>query len=120
MTTFSDFAFYQSVGGRLSESDYHAFSIRAFSEIISLTNGAAQTAPAEMETAIKLCECDMTDLLASAKSAIDFLPVGITHVTNDKLSISAAEHGGSNLTKEMRAIAVKYLQTPVNLMARWA
>ena len=56
MATFSDFAFYQSRGGKLSEDEYKSVVDDAHAEILSQTKGAAQNAPEVMLEPVILCK----------------------------------------------------------------
>lgn len=119
MSTFTDYAFYTVNGGKLTETAYNASVNDAHAEILSQTNGAAQTAPDNMQDAVKLCECALVDVVAGYKDAA--LPKGINSISNDGYTITA---GGVSMTKaeaqERAAVCARYLQWPVNLMCRWA
>lgn len=120
MSTFSDYAFYKEHGGKLSETAYNASVYDAHAEILSQTNGVAQTAPANMQEAVKLCECALVDIVAGYKDAAAALPKGIGSISNDGYTVSA---GGVSIIKaeaqERTAVCARYLQWPVNLMCRW-
>ena len=119
-TTFSDFDFYQEHGGRLSEAEYKAVVDDAHAEILSQTNGSALSAPTDMLRAIKLCECRLVDVIEAYRTAEEFIPKGVGSVTNDKLSISAGTESPQKAeNRERKAVCVRYLQWPVNLMNRW-
>jgi hypothetical protein len=123
-TTFSDYTFYTAHGGKLAEADYNASVDDAYAEIISQTLGIATNAPDSMTDAVALCECKLVDVIAAYKAGAALLPKGIGSISNDGYSVSASS-GGSGIntqqseTQERRAICVRYLQTPVNLMCRW-
>ena len=121
MFTFSDYRFYsEEYHGKLSEEDYKSSVHTAFAEILSQTNNRAKSAPETMKDAVKLCECELVDIITAYKKSDDLLPKGVDSVTNDKYSVS---RGGSNAdgsrAKEKRAVCVRYLQTPENLMCWW-
>lgn len=123
MPAFTDYSYYQQHGGKLSEADYNASVNDAYAEILLQTNGAAQTAPVEMQEALKLCECKLVDVFAAYKEGAALLPKGVGSVSNDGYSVSVVTGGASDAAKaeaaERRAICVRYLQHPVNLMCRW-
>ena len=50
MPTFTDYAYYTAHGGKLPEADYNASVHDAYAEILSQTNGAALTAPEEIDS----------------------------------------------------------------------
>lgn len=123
MSTFSDYTFYKEHGGRLSETAYNASVYDAHAEILSQTNGAAQTAPENMQEAVKLCECALVDIVAGYKDTAAALPKGIGSISNDGYAVSVGAGGGSSIMKaeaqERAAVCARYLQWPVNLMCRW-
>ena len=123
MSTFTDFTFYRDVfHGRLSEEDYNASVWDALAEILSQTNGAAQTAPEKMQEAVKLCECALVDAIAAYKQGAALLPKGVGSISNDGYTVSMGSAAANPLqaeTQERRAICARYLQWPVNLMCRW-
>lgn len=121
-TTFSDYAFYKEHGGQLSETVYNSVVDDAHAEILSQTNGAAQTAPEAMQDAVKLCECKLVDSLAAYNAAAALLPKGVGSISNDGYSVSMGSGNASPQQAEAadrRAICARYLQWPVNLMCRW-
>lgn len=123
MAAYADYTFYRQHGGKLTEAAYNASVEDAHAEILLQTNGAAQTAPVEMQEALKLCECKLVDVFAAYKEGAALLPKGVGNVSNDGYSVSAVTGGASDAAKaeaaERRAICVRYLQHPVNLMCRW-
>ncbi|MDL2273445.1 hypothetical protein LJC34_02720 [Oscillospiraceae bacterium OttesenSCG-928-G22] len=122
MSTFADYTFYTQHGGQLSEAVYNAAVDDAHAEILSQTNGAAQTAPEVMQEAVKLCECKLVDAIAAYKDAAALLPKGVGSISNDGYSVSMGTGSASPLkaeAQERAAICARYLQWPVNLMCRW-
>lgn len=122
MPTFSDYAFYQDHGGKLPEEAYLAVVEDAYAEILSQTNCVAQAYPAEMEDALKLCECALVDSIDSYKRGTELLPRGVASVNNDGLMVSAGSGGLTAYVEEAserHRICARYLQAPVNLMCRW-
>lgn len=121
-TTFSDYQFYTEHGGRLTEAAYKAVVDDAHAEIISQTNGAANTAPDSMQDALKLCECKLADTIAAYREGAALLPKGVGSISNDGYSVSMGSGSVSPYKAEMQeraAICARYLQVPVNLMCRW-
>lgn len=121
-TTFSDYAFYTAHGGKLSETAYNSVVDDAHAEIISQTNGRATNAPEVMQDAIKLCECKLVDTIAAYKEGSALLPKGVGSISNDGYSVAIGAGAANPLqaeAKERRAICVRYLQIPVNLMCGW-
>lgn len=120
MSTFADYAFYKLHGGKLSEADYTASVADAHAEILLQTNGAALTAPASMQDAVKLCECALVDVIAAYKQAAALLPKGVGSISNDGYSVSIGANSPHRAEAQDRAaICTRYLQWPVNLMSRW-
>lgn len=122
MSTFADFAYYTAHGGKLTETAYNASVYEAYAEILSQTNGAALTAPEEMQDAVKQCECALVDVVAGYKDTAAALPKGISSINNDGYTVSAGAGGASILraeAQERAAVCVQYLQWPENLMCRW-
>lgn len=119
-TTFSDYAFYKAHGGQLTETVYNSVVDDAHAEILSQTNGAAQTAPEAMQDTVKLCECKLVDSLVAYNAAAALLPKGVGSISNDGYSVSmGATTPQQTEAAERRAICARYLQWPVNLMCRW-
>ncbi len=120
-TAFSDYAFYIAHGGKLSEAAYTAVVDEAHAEILSQTNGAANTAPASMLDNVKLCECRLVDTITAYQQGAALLPKGVGSISNDGYSVAMGT--GANPmqaeAKERRAICARYLQWPENLMCRW-
>ena len=121
MSTFSTFEFYRDeFYGRLSEAEYNASVNEAHAEIISQTNGRANSAPAEMESAVKLCECELVDIIDAFKTTTSSIPRGVSSVSNDGYSVTVGATPLSKSERQERAkICSTYLQVPVNLMSRW-
>jgi len=124
MSTFSDFAFYENVyRGKLSEDEYGASVRRAYAEILSQTNSAAISAPESMTEAVKLCECELVDVIDSYKKSAALLPGGIGSVSNDGYSVSSKSSTGAEIAsmeaRDRHEACARYLQQPVNLMCRW-
>ena len=127
MTTFSDFAFYKGeFHGFLDEDAYNASVATAYYEILSQTNSAALKAPDSMTEAVKVCECELVDVIDAYKTGAAMLPKGVSSVSNDGYSISSKTSSGADCgdtldmeRRERHTICVRYLQTPVNLMCRW-
>lgn len=122
MPTFADYTFYTEHGGKLTKAAYTASVYEAHTEILSQTNGAASTAPAEMMEPVKLCECALVDVIASYKETAAILPGGVTSVSNDSYSVTTGNGNNSILKTEAAAraaVCTRYLQWPVNLMCRW-
>lgn len=123
MSTFTDYNYYTSHGGKLTETAYDASVNEAHAEILSQTNGAALTAPEEMQDAVKRCECALVDVVAGYKDTAAALPKGIGSISNDGYTVSAGTGGGASVLKaeaqERAAVCARYLQWPVNLMCRW-
>ena len=123
MSTFTDYAYYTANGGRLPEADYNASVNDAYAEILSQTNGAALTAPQEMQDAVKQCECALVDVVAGYKATAAALPKGIGSISNDGFTVSVGTGGGASIIKaeaqERATVCARYLQWPVNLMCRW-
>jgi len=117
---FSDFAFYRDVfHGRRSEDEYNSSVYDAHAEIVSQTNGRA--IPDTMQNAVKLCECVLVDTVARHEESSKMLPDDISSVSNDDLKVTRISADPEKARKqERRAICARYLQTPVNLMCRWA
>jgi hypothetical protein len=122
MLTFTDFEYYRDVfKGGLSEDQYSKFVNDAHAEIVSQTNNRAAHAPDSMKDAVKLCECALVDALADHKKSSAMLPDDISSVSNDDLKVSRSGADPKKARRqELRSICVRYLQTPVNLMCRWA
>lgn len=122
MATFTDYAFYTANGGKLPEAAYDASVNDAYAEILSQTNGAALTAPEEMQDAVKRCECALVGVVAGYKDTAA-LPKGIGSISNDGYTVSVGTGGGASIQKaeaqERAAVCARYLQWPVNLMCRW-
>ncbi len=120
---FTDFAYYTSHGGILSESQYNTYAPMAYYEIISQTNHKAASAPDCMTEAVKMCEVALIDVLAGYGEASSSIPAGVSSVNNDGFSISrGSSFGGSAIELETAAandVCARYLQTPINLMCRW-
>lgn len=120
MSTFSDYDYYVQHGGKLSEADYDASVDDAHAEILSQTNGAANTAPESMQDNVKLCECALVDMIAAYKQAAEMLPRGVGSISNDGYSVSLGSTSPQKAEAQERgAICARYLQWPVNLMCRW-
>ena len=123
MATFADYAVYTAHGGKLPEAVYNASVNDAYTEILSQTNGAALTAPEEMQDAVKLCECALVDVVAGYKDTAAALPKGIGSISNDGYTVSVGTGGGVSILKaeaqERAAVCARHLQWPVNLMCRW-
>lgn len=122
MTTFADYTFYKSHGGKLPETAYDAAVDDAYAEIVSQTNGMALTAPDGMTEAVKLCECALVDIIASYQEGAELLPKGVGSVNNDKFSVSSGNGELTTAQTEARdryTVCARYLQWPVNLMNRW-
>lgn len=123
MATFTDYAFYTANGGKLPEAAYDASVNDAYAEILSQTNGAALTAPEEMQDAVKRCECALVGVVAGYKDTAAALPKGIGSISNDGYTVSVGTGGGASIQKaeaqERAAVCARYLQWPVNLMCRW-
>lgn len=124
MPTFTDYAYYTAHGGKLPEADYNASVHDAYAEILSQTNGAALTAPEEMQDAVKLCECALVDVVAGYKDTATVLPKGIGSISNDGYTVSVGTGtGGVSILKaeaqERVTVCARHLQWPVNLMCRW-
>lgn len=123
MATFTDYAYYTANGGKLPEAAYNTSVNDAYVEILSQTNGAALTAPEEMQDAVKLCECALVDVVAGYKDTAAALPKGIGSISNDGYTVSVGTGGGASILKteaqERAAVCARYLQWPVNLMYRW-
>ncbi|MCL2670521.1 MAG: hypothetical protein FWF10_00600 [Clostridiales bacterium] len=117
---FANYPFYKANGGRLPEDRYKAFISKAYNAILSQTRGAAKTAPASMKNALKLCECDLVDLLAGYAESAAELPGNIKSVHNDGYIVTA-ESGSSaeSVGSDIHVICARYLTSPVNLMCRW-
>ncbi|MFV0351425.1 MAG: hypothetical protein ACK5JF_03825 [Oscillospiraceae bacterium] len=121
-STYSDYDFYKSVGGALTEAEYNASVHEAKYEIDFRTFERAATAPAEMAEKIKMCECKLVDAIHSYKKTYELLPNGIASISNDGFSVSAgarADSGTSTASAEQSAyqsICLKYLSLPINLM----
>lgn len=122
MSTFTDYTFYKDHGGKLTESAYNASVYDAYTEILSRTNGAALTAPQNMQEAVKLCECALVDVVAGYKDTAAAIPKGIGSISNDGYTVSVGAGGVSLLKAEAQERATacaRYLQWPVNLMCGW-
>lgn len=123
MVTFADYAYYTANGGKLPEAAYNASVNDAYAEILSQTNGAALTAPEEMQDAVKRCECALVDVVAGYKDTAAALPKGIGSISNDGYTVSVGTGGGASIQKaeaqERATVCARYLQWPVNLMCRW-
>ncbi len=123
MSTFTDYPFYREHGGKLTETAYSAAVYDAYAEILSQTNGAALTAPENMQDAVKLCECALVDVVAGYKDTAAALPKGIGSISNDGYSVSVGTGGGAAIIKaeaqERATVCARYLRWPVNLMCRW-
>lgn len=123
MSTFANYAFYKANGGGLTETAYNASVNDAHAEILLQTNGAAQAAPANMQEAVKLCECALVDVVAGYKDTAAALPKGIGSISNDGYAVSVGMGGGVSIIKaeaqERASVCARYLQWPVNLMCRW-
>ena len=123
---FSDYAFYCEIGGKLSEDAYNASVRDAHAEIISQTNGRATNAPEAMAEAVKICECSLVDVIAGYKESGEFLPRGLSSISNDGLSVSAGSSSVNSKSllqseaEERKSTCSRYLQYPENLMSRWA
>lgn len=121
-STYSDFIFYQSIGGQLTEAEYRASVNDAKNEIDYRTFERAATAPASMTEKIKTCECKLVDAIHSYKKTYELLPNGIASINNDGFSVSAgarADSGTSTASAEQaeyHSICLKHLTMPVNLM----
>lgn len=117
---FTDYAFYSGTyHGKLNESKYDSAVNKAYAEIISQTNGLASTAPENMQTPLKMCECELVDAIYSFAQ----VPTGISSINNDGYSVV---YGGRNSNDGLsgeddtyKTICTRYLQCPVNLMCRW-
>lgn len=99
MATFADYAFYTAHGGKLPEAVYNASVNDAYTEILSQTNGAALTAPEEMQDAVKLCECALVGVVAGYKDTAAALPKGIGSISNDGYTVSVGTGGGVSILK---------------------
>lgn len=123
MPTFTDYTDYIGYGGQLPHDAYYASVDEAYEEILSQTNGAALTAPKEMQEAVKLCECALVDVVAGYKDTAAAIPKGIGSISNDGYTVSVGTGDGASMLKaeaqERTAICARYLQWPVNLMCRW-
>lgn len=122
-STYSTWEYYHGeYHGNLSEGVYTRQAIKAAAEINQRTFGRAKAAPAYMADALRDCECELVDALASFEASYALLPMGIASINNDGLSVSAnsgnANIGGREATQraEVRAICQKYLMAPENLM----
>lgn len=124
-STFSTWEYYHDTyNGKLSEGEYRRMAIQAAAEIDLRTLGRAQEAPAEMAAALQNCECELVDAMHGFDEAHEILPVGIQSINNDGYSVSAGSSNAagaatSRLQSEdtvLRAICIKYLTRPVNLM----
>ncbi len=122
MSTFTDYAYYTANGGKLPEAAYLASVDEAHAEILQQTNGAALAAPEAMLDAVKRCECALVDVVAGYKDAAA-LPKGIASINNDGYVVAFGTGGGVSLqhaeARERRAVCIRYLQWPENLMGRW-
>ena len=122
-STYSTWDYYHSeYHGTLAEGDYTRMAIQAYGEINRRTFGRAKSAPADMADALRDCECELVDALASFAQSYALLPKGINSINNDGLSVSTS-YGSSNTDSreageqaEIRDICQKYLLFPVNLM----
>lgn len=120
MPTFADYAYYTAHGGTLPEAAYNAAVQDAHAEILTRTHGAAQTAPAEMQDAVKLCECALVDIIAGYKDAVAALPRGLASVSNDGYTVTAGAGDTDNVqAKECKTVCERYLAWPVNLLCGW-
>lgn len=123
MSTFTDYAYYTAHGGKLQEEAYNASVNDAYAEILLQTNGAALSAPLNMQDAVKLCECALVDVAAGYRDTAAAFPKGIGSVSNDGYTVSVGT-GGASIQKaeaqERAAVCARYLQWPVNLMCRWS
>lgn len=122
-STYSTWEYYHvAYHGTLSETEYARMAIQAAGEINRRTFGRAKTAPADMADALRDCECELVDALASFAKSYALLPKGINSINNDGLSVSTS-YGSSKTDSreageraEIRGICQKYLLFPVNLM----
>lgn len=115
-STYSTWEYYHGAFcGTLSEEAYTRLAVKAAGEINRRTLGRAKTDPAGMAGALRDCECELAEALASFEVAYALLPKGINSIGNDGLSVSA---GGREVAQnaEIRAICQKYLMEPENLM----
>ena len=122
-STYSTWEYYHAeYHGTMGEGVYTKQAIKAAGEINRRTYGRAKTAPADMADALRDCECELVDALASFDASFALLPKGISSINNDGLSV-ATSYGSSKTDSreaaqgaEVRAICQKYLLEPVNLM----
>lgn len=122
-STYSTWEYYcEEYCGALGEDGYSKLAHKAFGEINRRTFGQAKAAPASMAEALRDCECELVDVLASFEDSYALLPKGINSINNDGFSASAS--GGNSKTDsresvedaEIRLICQRYLLYPVNLM----
>ena len=113
--TYSDYTFYKNeYHGAFTEEQYSAQVNKAHAEIIARTMGRRDS---EMETALKMCECELVDAIDGFANA----PVGVSSVNNDGYSVS---YGGTDResrgeSAEYESICRRWLLVPVNLLLRW-
>ncbi|MFV0413867.1 MAG: hypothetical protein ACK5L3_11495 [Oscillospiraceae bacterium] len=122
MPTYSDYTFYQSIGGKLTQEEYKASVFDAKFEIDYRTFNRAPIAPAEMAEKLKVCECKLVDAMTAYKKTYELLPNGIASISNDGYTVSAGSRADSGTSTagaeqaEYQNICRKYLCSPANLM----
>lgn len=117
--TYSDYTFYKNeYHGALTEEQYSAQVNKAHAEITARTMGRSDS---EMETALKMCECELVDAIDGFAQ----IPAGISSINNDGYSVSFGTSGrGSTLSQSSEAsvyeaICRRWLLVPTNLLLRW-
>lgn len=124
MVTYSTWEYYSGdYGGKLSKEQYDRNSVKAMFEIDSRTYNKSRTAPESMSAALRDCECELADAVQNFIELYAMLPKGIASVSNDGISVSAttknaADGQATTEEEEYRAICLRHLTRPVNLMYR--
>lgn len=109
---YSNYDFYISRGGTMSETEYKAAAEKAAEKIDYYTFGRAANAPDKMRDRIKRCECALADILRSAEK----IPFGISSESNDGVSVSYLATAQQDSERQIQNICRQYLCFPVNLM----
>lgn len=115
-STYTDYDFYKSENGSLSEKEYNKFAIEAAQEIRFRTSNRAETATGEMLENIRFCEVKLVDALYQ----YDLLPTAISSENNDGYSVQYASSAVQRADKARTIMSIcrRWLRTPENLLYR--